>query len=216
MVLLDDFNIGLGAIAVVAKPAQTLGLQADASFRLPFPVSLKLGSVAAGFGANSVGVASLAFDNLQASGLSGGTTNLNLTTDIVFSDSDAAQDAVSCNHRQRNFRDSKATAEVGNLAFGASRSDLISSHLSSTAKVKVPIDLSALVAKFVPIKFPATFEDLSKKLDLGLSSASISTLPQAAVGVSAVANLNLPLDLTVNLGYAGGLDFPLAINAEVG
>ncbi|KAJ3118043.1 hypothetical protein HDU96_004282 [Phlyctochytrium bullatum] len=197
-ILLDDFNLGLGAIAVVAKPAQTLGLQADASFRLPFPVSLKLGSVAAGFGANSVGVASLAFDNLQASGLSGGTTNLNLTTDIVFSDSDAAQDALAT-VVSGIFDGSKATAEVGNLAFGASRSDLIRSF----AKAKIPLDLSALIAKFVPIKFPATFEEISKQLDLGITSASVATLPQASMSIGAEANVKLPLDLTVDLGFVG-------------
>ncbi|KAJ3217586.1 hypothetical protein HDU67_007658 [Dinochytrium kinnereticum] len=195
-ILLEDMQLALAAIGVSTRPAQVLGLDAAASFKLPFPVSLRLGSVGAGFGSGGVDVAAFVIDNLRADGRDGQTTRLDLNTDMKFSETNEAQDAVA-SMVSGIFAGSKTSVQIGQLLIGASRSDVIRSF----SKVKVPLDLSALLQKFIPIKFPASFEDLSKQLDLSLTSASVSTLPSSSMGLTAQANLKLPLDLTVSLGY---------------
>ncbi|KAJ3118039.1 hypothetical protein HDU96_004278 [Phlyctochytrium bullatum] len=202
--LLDDLQLGLGAITVEINPQSTLGVELAVSFKLPFPVSLKLGSVSGGLGYGGM-----------ADGRSNQSTRLNLATDVVLAESEQAQDAVA-GLVSGIFSGSSAVANIGQINFGVSRSDLIRTF----SKVKAPVELTTLLKRFVPITFSATVEDLSNQLDLGITTASIETQEQASVALDAQVNLKLPLDLTVRIGYLAvsvgisGADFaaPTGIN----
>ncbi|KAJ3192570.1 hypothetical protein HK101_006309 [Irineochytrium annulatum] len=193
--LVNEWGLALGQVDVSTKPGQVLNVGAGVSIGLPFPVSANLATVGAGIGTEGVGIASVTIPNLAIKG-GNGASQLNLNTDVIFADSNAVQTAVADLVDKIFAGLSSASIALSQLTFGVSTTD----QVQTFAKVELPLNISQVISKLIPVKFPSSLSDLEKQFNIQIASASLATAPQASMSLGATVSLSLPMQLNVNIG----------------